>query len=169
MLEISTKNQEEISICYFSAIAAKSNTTFNINRRDEDSSDATVTKTILLSDGTKVFASLFFQIKSVYSKRNYFWNRDGNLVYKLNVKNYRDLITPSATPRFLVVMILPENNEDWVNVTIDQMILKKCMYYVSLSGLSPTESQSTVDVVLPKENIFNCNSLENLLLKSMEE
>lgn len=165
-MEISTKNQEEISVCYFNAIAAKANTIVNRRNRDEDGIDVNVSKTIIIEDDIPFVAEVNFQIKSVYSK-NFYGDVGGNKIYyDLKSKNYNDLVRESAIDRYLVLLILPEDNTQWVTENSDSLMIKKCMYYLSLRGNKPTNNKETVRVFFPTENVFDSSHLQALLEKS---
>ena len=69
---ISSKNQEEISKCYFCAIASMIDAVINPHNRDEDGVDFCVSKEMTLSENGKPFvADVNFQLKSVYSRTHY--------------------------------------------------------------------------------------------------
>lgn len=121
-MEISSKNQEEISICYFNAVAAKANVISTIRRRDEDGVDAHISADIDI-DGMPFVAEANFQLKTVYSTTSYGYDKNGNIYYDLKVKNYNDLVKKAAINRYLALLILPTDNEDWVVQDVTQIIV----------------------------------------------
>ena len=167
-MTISFKNQESVSLSYFSAVAAKANALMNLRNRDEDGIDAIISKDIEIN-GQEINSSLAFQVKSVYSKSNYSINGNGDIVYSLKVKNYNDLVKKANLERYLVVLILPEDSEEWVNQNSEELTIKKCMYYISLSGKPKSTNTSTVAVTIPKENVFDDANLLKLLNDVFEE
>jgi hypothetical protein len=58
------------------------------------------------------------------------------LSYTLNgISRYNDLRSSSlATHRILVVLFLPPDPSDWLSISENELILKKCAYWVSLRG-----------------------------------
>lgn len=168
-MPISTKSQEEISISYFSAVAAKANAAPEIKRRDEDGIDAFVTKNIALADGVSLDSTISFQIKTVYSSSNYHFDSNADIIYKLKVKNYNDLVRGSNLEKYLALLIMPSDPETWVEQTSDQLTIKKCMYYVSLKGLLPSANEETVSITIPKENVFDVSHLNSLLYEAIGE
>ncbi len=155
--------EEDLSISYLRAVAAKAEVVFELRHRDVNSKDANLSKPIMTADG--VFDSeLNVQLKSTYSKALY--TDDGETItYSLKVKNYNDLCKKTTTPIILCLLILPEEKEQWVTQTPEELTLKHCMYWVSLQGMSETKNSTTCDVKIPKTNILNVESLNDLLTK----
>lgn len=76
---------------------------------------------------------------------------------------YDDLrATHYSIPRFLVVLFLPEQPEQWLSHTPEQLALKNCAYWVSLAGASGTENNSGVTVKIPKSQVLNAQTLKAL-------
>lgn len=167
-IEISTKNQEKISVCYFSAIAAKANTIFNINSSDEDGIDATIRKELTTKDGEEYESELNFQLKSVYSRASFGYYDNGDIYYDLKVKNYNNLVTAAAVARYLVLLILPREMKDWVIESPDKITIRESIYYLSLKGNAPSSNEGTVRVRIPKENVFNHANLIKMLQKEAD-
>lgn len=165
-MEISSKNQEEISVSYFKAVVARANAVPNIHGRDEDGVDASVSKVMPVEDGKEFDSKIEFQLKSVYSKAGYGINDDGNIYYDLKVKNYNDLVRDSAIDKYLVLLILPENKEEWVTQTKDFLTIKQGMYYLSLKGKNVSTNRETVRVYIPTDNLFDSDHLIELLKKA---
>lgn len=156
-----TMFEEDLSISYLRAVAAKAEVVFELRHRDVNSKDANLTKSIMTDDG--LFDSeLNVQLKSTYSKALY--TDDGETItYSLKVKNYNDLCKKTTTPIILCLLILPEEQEQWVTQTPDELTLRHCMYWMSLQGMPETANTTTCDVKIPKKNILNVESLNSLL------
>lgn len=67
-----------------------------------------------------------------------------------------------STPRILVVLFLPPKCEDWLSHSPEQLLLKKCAYWVSLRGAATSSNSSGQTVYLPKNQPFNVESLRML-------
>ena len=67
-----------------------------------------------------------------------------------------------ATHRILVVMFLPPEMEHWLNITEEELMLKKCAYWVSLRGASESTNDKGQTIYIPQNQIFNSNSLKNI-------
>ena len=74
-------------------------------------------------------------------------------------------VRPAHYQHYLVVLKLPEDNEisDWLTITEDSMILKKCAYYIRIN-----ENVSGF-LKIPKSNIFNQDSLPKMFSITKEE
>lgn len=89
-----------------------------------------------------------------------------DVVYDLEVKNYDDLRDPQVgCPRILVLLVLPEDEEQWTEQTEDHLLLRHVAYWLSLQGQGPTRNQKTVRVLLPRANLFSVQALETLMAK----
>jgi uncharacterized linocin/CFP29 family protein len=85
--------------------------------------------------------------------------------YPLKLKNYNELIlTGYATPRILVVVIIPEKLTDWLKESEEELCLKHCAYWVSLRGMPPTKNTTNVTVTLLRENQFTVAALQSIML-----
>jgi hypothetical protein len=67
--------------------------------------------------------------------------------------------------RFLVVLFLPENADEWLGHTADQLLLKRCAYWCSLRGASETANKSGQTVYLPHANTFSVAGLRGLMTR----
>lgn len=95
------------------------------------------------------------------------WSADnGHIVYDLEAKTYNDLIDrfneQRATQMLLVVLCLPADENEWLNVSQDQLILKNCCYWCKLDG-QPTDNAQTKRVRIPSANILSPDVVAALL------
>jgi hypothetical protein len=78
----------------------------------------------------------------------------------LDVRNYHLLRDPNPNwPRLLVVLVLPDAERDWLEVSQDALVMRRCMYWVSLAGAKPTANRRTVRIALPRTNVFSVEFL----------
>jgi len=159
--------KEEINLAYILAIAAIKEFSTEITRVDNDSVDATICyHGYLLPEESTLFSpQIKLQLKAT-SQPNII---DDNIHFVLSVKNYNDLRARSGTPRFLVVLCLPEDRTDWLVHSSSKLILQKCAYFVNLKGFPETANESSVTVKVPLSNIFSPDSLYDLMLKTSKE
>ena len=108
----SSRQKEDISISYISALCADAGISYDIQRHDDDSTDGIMKKRIFLDDERFFDSSLRIQLKSTSSVTQYKDNGD-MITYALKVKNYNDLCTPATTPVILGLFVMPEE-ESWV-------------------------------------------------------
>ena len=163
-----TQIKEDISISYISAVCAYSGISYEIVRHDEDSTDGTLRKRILLDDGRKFDAALRIQLKCTSSLSQYKDNGD-TITYKLKAKNYNDLRLPSTTPIILGLLVLPVAQDAWMKWSTEELLLKGCMYWASFSGAPEKDNEATVNVLIDKEHVINDISLQHILKQIAKE
>ena len=91
---------------------------------------------------------------------------DGCYRFRLKVRNYDLLRIETQTPRLLVVLDLPCDENDWVTINEDELILRRRAYWVNLKGYEETTNRTSVTVSIPKGNVFNVESLRDLMDQS---
>ncbi len=97
-------------------------------------------------------------------------DRDDLIRYDLKRKNYDDLIlTDLLTPRLLVLVLVPPDIGNWLELTPDQLVLRRCAYWVSLAGQPATNNENTVRVSVPRVNLLNVASLESLMQRANDQ
>ncbi len=161
------KIKEDLSICYLKAISAVNYISLDEQGHDEDSTDVIIKKKIELS-GCPFFSEVSVQLKATSSLSQYSED-DSEIVYALKAKNYNDLCTASNIPKVLFLLVLPDNDEEWVNWTDSELMIKGRMYWFSLYGKTPTSNTSTVSLHIPKDNKLSPSSIEELITRAAEE
>jgi hypothetical protein len=155
------KQKEQFSNAYVRAVASVAGCSATIPEVDEDSVDL-ILKKKLTSDYEYRFPQIDVQIKCT-SQQDVI--TDKNIVFPLKIKNYDGLRQKSLAPRFLVVVVVPDLIEDWLYQNEEQMILKKCGYWLSLKGMAETQNPSTVNVYIPRNQMFTINQLADWMNK----
>lgn len=157
--------ESELSYAYLHAVAAKAGMACSVSGRHEDNRgvDARVTAWGPHAGwGTqRTDVDINIQLKATWQKPT---ETDTHISYSLNgIKRYNELVKPTAgTPRLLVVLFLPQQNTDWLYHSADQLVLKRCAYWVSLRNAPATTNSSAVTVYLPKTQVFSPDELRSL-------
>ena len=94
--------------------------------------------------------------------------QDGRRSYSLKRRNYDLLRVDTQTPRLLVVLDLPRDEEMWMTLTNDNLILRRRAYWLNLRGWDATSNQTSVTVHLPIINLFNAVALRELMEQSRQ-
>jgi hypothetical protein len=163
-----TENQikEELSVAYIHAIAAKVGFSCERPKIDMDSVDVEIkSHGYLTHDSTIYSPEIKLQLKST-SCINMIGD---NIHFSLQINNYEALRSNSMTPRLLVIFELPANKDDWIHHTSEELIMRKCAYWVNLSGKPDTQNQSSVTVKIPKQQVLSPNELYQLMLSASKE
>lgn len=157
----------ELSIAYLKAVAAVSGISVEETRIDMDSVDARLAfKGLIHEDALLVSPLIEVQLKA--SSQNLF-KQSGDVAFALPVNNYNDLRANTMVPRLLVLLTLPPEAQDWVTHRPEELILRRCAYYLSLRGAAPTSNQDTVTVTFPKDNLLDPATLKGLMVRVAKE
>jgi hypothetical protein len=91
--------------------------------------------------------------------------RDGQVIHDLEVRAYNVLREPivGLTPRILVLLVLPEDESQWTTQTVDELVLRRCAYWLSLRGAEPTTAHTTIRITLPRTQVFSAEAIEALM------
>ena len=108
-------------------------------------------------------ASIKFQAKCTHNIKMY----DDYITYPLRNKNYNILIQKRIQPMILILFVVPSERNLWLNICEDQLLIKKCAYWVDLTGIGnpKTSLESTTTIKIPRDQIFTCDTIETLLEK----
>ena len=144
--------QEQMSLSYVRAVIFS--TGFNLSRYEVD--DHGIDGTIKSYDRGR--DRVDFQLKSTtqYDIRN------GNIIYDLRAENYNQLIENNGLPQVLILFIMSADDSLWISQNHYEMCLRKCAYWVDLTGEQPSNNSSTVRVEVPMVNIFDQNGLRSM-------
>jgi hypothetical protein len=84
--------------------------------------------------------------------------------YQLPIKNYNDLRAENLLcPRYLFVLVVPNDTTSWLVHEIDHMKVKHCCYWYSLNHLEPTTNDTSVTVKIPRKNLLTASSMLTLM------
>lgn len=163
-----TQTKEDISISYISALCAYAGIAYEIIRHDDDSTDGILMKRIYLDTGHRFDAQLRIQLKCTSSATQYS-DTGKQITYKLKVKNYNDLCTQSTTPIILGLLVLPEDESQWVKWSSDELLIKGCMYWADFSGEPESTNSGSVSIKINKDNVINVDTLSDMMEKIAKE
>lgn len=162
-MPITIQHQKEaLSQAYVRAVIAKAG--FNFGKTEFDYGIDGTIKDVINRNGRYVDScfGINFQLKS--SCDISFEN--GHVIYDLESKNYNDLVTESSMlPNILILLALPSNSDEWLEVTLDQLVMRKCAWWCSLEGQEPTTNETTKRIAIPDCQIFSPTTLVDLMEK----
>lgn len=152
------QRKEQFSIAYVRAIASAAGFSTAQPEVDNDSIDLKIQTRLPGSP------ELNMQLKCTSSPN---WRED-TLRFRLKAKNYDDLSRAVMVPRILVVVVVPDDVDTWLEQTPDHLILRRCGYWKSLFGQPPRDSLGSPDSVtvkIPSKQTLTVRSLTELLEK----
>ena len=92
--------------------------------------------------------------------------RDSHVHFPISVKNYNDLRIETINPRILIVLVMPEEVDGWVNQTDEELCLRHCAYWMSLTGELATPNIDNVTVRVPLGNMFDSAQLTAMMQRT---
>ena len=99
----------------------------------------------------------------------YTFSNDGYLHFPLKMKNYEDLRGDNrANPSYLVVVCVPENDDDWVIVKPEEILLKYSAYWFSLKDAPAVSNKNNITIKIPKYQKLDLDSFKMLMNKASE-
>lgn len=158
--------KEGLSRAYVQAIAAKAGLNISNGSRSHDYGIDGAFHEVSFVNGKRVDSgfSLEFQLKATCSLR-----ADGDyLKYDLDADTHRCLANraskPRATPVILIVLDLPKTSEEWLESSVENMILRHCSYWV-FPRWAPTTNTSSVTIEIPNQQALTHTALQELMRK----
>ncbi len=152
--------KENLSLVYAKALAARAGYLVSVPEPDRDSID------LRIQAGGAHRPALDLQLKATANISD---PRNGSLSFRLPIKNYDDLRIATQTPRLLVVLELPNDDLQWLTVTREELILRRCAYWLNFQrNHEEVTGQDTVTVHSPEENILDVDGLRELMKRSRE-
>ena len=163
---IETGRPEELSISYMNAVCAYKFVSFTARKRDDDGIDALITKQIINKKGELYRAQIDIQLKSTSKILK---ERKSTISYPLKKKNYDDLRRQSTVPSILCLLVLPNDEKQWLSQTINELIIQKCMYWMKIADLPESANISSVTIHIKKQNVITPDTIIELLEKVAED
>jgi hypothetical protein len=94
---------------------------------------------------------------------------DAHLAYDLDVVTYEDLRdTTDPARRILIVLVLPDDEAQWLSQSAQELVMRHCAYWLSLVGYPPTASRKTVRVFIPVANVFSVAAVQGIMQRLRE-
>jgi hypothetical protein len=91
--------------------------------------------------------------------------KDEKIVYDLRGKNYNDIVLrEGGSPFILVLLCLPKDQSQWVELDEEQLRIRKCCYWTTLTG-PPVKNDSTKRIFIPRERLVTPETLTDLMNK----
>jgi hypothetical protein len=158
--------ESELSYAYLHAVAARAGVACTVMGRHEDNVaiDAKLTGWGNFPGGTLTEVEINVQLKATIAIPT---DNGNTYSYSIRKSGYSHLrAVTKATPRLLVVLFLPRDNVDWLLHGEDQLVVKRCAYWVSLwdaPDIPPDQDSTTI--YIPKTNIFNPDGLRDIMAR----
>lgn len=155
-----TDVEDAIAQLYVRAVAAKAGYATAHPDFDRDCIDLTILA------GGEMRPRLDLQLKATINLTEIGAAKDA-FSYQCDRRTYDHLRMKTQTPRILIVMRLPKDAANWLSFAPDELVVRHCAYWVSLSGLPDLESgKESKAVHLPKSNKLDMEGLKALMQRA---
>jgi hypothetical protein len=159
--------EAELSYAYLHAVVSKAGFSCEYRNRHLDGAgvDATITEDgrKLADDSVLTSFSVDVQLKATYQ---HLAEQNDRLSYALSVPHYDKLrVEALASPRLLVVLRLPPNPEEWLQISEDALVAKRCAYWLSLRGAPASGNLESQTVDIPRPNLVSPLGLTTLMAR----
>ena len=145
--------QEQLSLAYVNAVVFNAGFSLSEPRKDYYGIDGTV-----VDPNRRGVDRVDFQLKS---DTDYTW-RGNDIAYDLRVADYNRLIRADGIPRVLILLLMPDNPDEWLAQSTDELCLRKCAYWLSLMGSPHSANNYTQRVFVPLANVFSRDGLRDM-------
>jgi len=143
--------KEQLNIAYVTAVVAKAGATFDSPKQDYGI-DGRIAEVRRFQDG-KYHATNWILNCQLKATTNYNL-KDDSVAYEMEVEAYNKLVESEGnTYRILIVFCLPSDWQNWLNITEEQLILKKCCYWAFIVDVPSTNKRSRT-IHIPRTNLF---------------
>jgi hypothetical protein len=163
--------QEQLSLAVLHATCAKAGFGFSISPRIQDNwgwdAQADVFERMDPAS-TLVDFGLKFQVKATRQQLTFV---DRRYSFPIEVAHYNRLRMAGVSdkPTYLVIFQMPADEHEWVHCTPEQLVLRRCLRWVSLRGAEET-AQATITVYLPESHVLTPDALRKLArARSLEQ
>ena len=73
-----------------------------------------------------------------------------------------------AAPRFLAILMMPRAKSEWLSLTADELICRRCVRWVSLRN-APAVDQGDKTVYIPEENLLTPDAFKDLATRTSKQ
>ena len=146
--------EEELSRIYARAVAAGAGYVTSVPEYDRDGVD------LQIRAGGHMRPAIDLQLKATINLEG---KGEEHFRYPLPVRNFDLLRQDTQTPRLLVVLALPKQEDRWLKLTARKMVLRRCAYWATLRRHPKTLNRRTITVSLSKRNLFDVTGLRGLM------
>jgi hypothetical protein len=154
--------QEEFSYAYIHAIAAGAGCSCQVAPRPLDNSGIDMTLHANGKKGSYKARPLYLQVKSSYQNR--YLNRTDYINYAdLDFRDYNSLASDEtyANPYIFVLILVPQNQAEWVSQSEKELCLRYSAYWLSLKGETPITKNKGIKIPISQK--LTVNALQDIM------
>jgi hypothetical protein len=158
-------SKEDLSRAYVLAVAARAGVLVNINDRNHDYGiDGSFHEVSIINGGrVESGVTIDFQLKA--TSRDII--REECVSFPIDAKMNNRLAQRHGrlhcTSVILIVLCLPSQPDEWLKLSEDELILRKCCYWSKISSF--TSNLNTCIIEIPRSQMFTPVALQQMLGK----
>lgn len=145
--------QEQLSFSYVRSVVFRAGLRLSTPEVDDHGIDGTV-----VNPERRGINRIDFQLKATTR----YGIGDTAISYDLRVEDYNRLVLDDDVPRVLILFIMPDDTDEWLAQSEDELCLRRCAYWISLMGQPISRNSSTVRVSVPLSNVLDQNGLDDM-------
>lgn len=89
---------------------------------------------------------------------------EDHVSYDLDAKTYNHLrLSRENWPRILVLLVLPVSDSEWLSQSEDELILRRCAWWISLQGAPTSKAKKTIRIAIPRDNVFSVQGVQQIM------
>lgn len=156
------QRMEQLSRAYIHAVAAKANVRCDPDHVDADNIDVQLKADGEIVPGTRRSPRVEVQLKATASPM---WiDAGGVLSIRIPRGNYDGLRLEATLPRLLMVPVLPPDEAEWMELSEDALVTRRCMFWLNLLGLPEDDGAGErVTVHVPRSNRVTPGSIWSMM------
>jgi hypothetical protein len=159
--------QEDLSVAYISAVAAKAGYDCQNYGRHDYGIDLQINPIVEINK-KRYYEGVPLRIQAKAS-HDFGYSNSGYISFDLKTRNYNILAKDQkGYPIILVLYCMPRNDNDWLSIYNEGTTLKHCGYWLSLRGKELSNTKYTTNIKIPKDQIFSETSLISLMANVQE-
>lgn len=112
------------------------------------------------------YDSRYIDLQLKATTENSIINETNSIKYDLEAKSFNDLVerkTNGTAPLVLILFVLPNDPNNWVEIDQDEIKLRKNAYWFTPeNGTLPTSNNSRIRIEIPKTNLLDLDCFNNL-------
>lgn len=158
--------QETLSQVYVQAVAAKIGAIVQLAQQGQDYGVDVTIRPLLREDGVYFpYIPVDCQLKSTVNWKE----EDGYIDYDLKVGTYNNLVISArerrVSPKMLILYCLPRNEDEWLAVNHERLLMRRCCYYETSWNKRPSSNKKSVRIRIPKDQLLTPDALTKILTR----
>ncbi|MGA6113347.1 DUF4365 domain-containing protein [Agrobacterium radiobacter] len=156
---VQSARQGMFSVSYVRAVAAAAGCAVAVPEPDDDKVDVTISSRVR----GNVQRSPLINVQVKCEASGAFTGQ--HVSYVVDAETYESLIDPEhVVPRILVVVLVPDDMQHWLDHSPHEMSFRHCGYWVCLKNATPLPpGQDSKTIQLPQQNRFDPFQLQAMM------